>query len=284
MKLIDTLLTLAKVGLRSRHFSGSDGKMRKPVKDSERAGSLIIMGNGPSLRQTIDENGDWLRANDTMAVNFAANAPEFFDLKPKHYILADPHFFGGAATDPNVARLWENIAKADWPMTIHLPGMVSARPELVPVKLPANITREYYNLTPGEGYDAVCHYLYRHGLAMPRPRNVLIPAIMEGIRAGYKNITLVGADHTWPHSLYVDDNNRVVTVQPHFYKDNPQELDRVADVYAGIKLYQVLESMMIAFRSYHDIRRYADSIGVSIVNATPGSLIDAFPREAMHNS
>lgn len=267
MKLIDTILTLGKVALKSRK-TGENA--RQP-----RSNPLIIMGNGPSLRQTIEEHSDILMSCDTTAVNFAANTPEFFRIKPSHYILADPHFFEGGASDPNVRLLWENLGKADWPMTLHIPAFRKAS------GLPENISVQRYNLTPGEGYDAFCHPLFRNGLAMPRPRNVLIPAIMEGIRDGYREIYIVGADHTWPHTLYVDDSNRVVSVQPHFYEDNKKELDRVAQEYSGLHIHDVLSSMVVAFRSYHEIRRYADKSGIRIFNSTPGSLIDAFTRQRL---
>lgn len=268
-KIIDTLLTLGKVMLKSRPTG------KKQTADG--SAPLIIMGNGPSLRDVIAEKESELVSGDSMAVNFAANTSEFFRLRPRRYILADPHFFHGAATDPNVSRLWDNIRKADWPMTLHVP-VGTHLPEL-----PTNVGVVRFNMTPGEGLDAVCHPLFRRGLAMPRPRNVLIPAIMEGIRAGYREIVLMGADHSWPHTLYVDDDNRVVTVQPHFYEDNKKELDRVAGVYAGLHIHDVLGSMVVAFRSYHEIRRYADRLGVRILNATPGSLIDAFPRRTLPN-
>ena len=259
-KAVETLLTLGKVALKSRPAGRS---LRR-----ERGGRLIVMGNGPSLRQTMAESAEALRLSDTVAVNFAANAAEFFELKPRHYVLADPHFFTSA--DPNVSRLWENLAKADWPMTLHIPAGREC-----PVD---NIEVQRFNMTPGEGIDRLVHPLYERGLAMPRPRNVLIPAIMEGIRDGYEDIYIVGADHTWPHTLYVDDANRVVTVQPHFYEDNKKELNRVAEVYSGLHIHDVLGSMVVAFRSYHHIRRYADARGVRVINCTPGSLIDAFER------
>ena len=265
-KLTDSILTLGKVMLKSR-----------PVEKTGRENkgkTLIVMGNGPSLRDTITENGEILRSHDTTAVNFAANTPEYFELKPRHYILADPHFFGKGSADPNVGQLWKNLAKTDWEMTLHVPA--GEQPSM-----PYNILLRHFNMTPGEGYDALCRSLYRRGLAMPRPRNVLIPAIMEGIRNGYSQIYIVGADHTWPHTLYVDDMNRVVSVQPHYYEDNRKELDRVAEEYAGIHIHDVLGSMVVAFRSYHAIRRYADKAGVEIFNATPGSLIDAFNRRSL---
>lgn len=265
-KLVDTALTLAKVALKSRPVAA-------PVKATGGGRRLVVMGNGPSLADTLRERRDLLASGDTMAVNFAANTPEFFDLKPRHYILADPHFF--TSGDSNVDRLWENLGKADWELTLHIPVGKSLPPFLAGKE---GLELRRFNMTPGEGWDAVVHRLYSRGLAMPRPRNVMIPALMEGIREGYGEIYIVGADHTWPHSLYVDDRNRVVTVQPHFYKEDPAELDRIASVYADVRLHDVLGSMVVAFRSYHLIRRYADSLGVKVVNATPCSLIDAFER------
>lgn len=264
-KMADSILTLGKVALKSRPVAA----LRK-----ERGGRLIVMGNGPSLRDTIADHLALLQSSDTTAVNFAANTEEYFSIKPRHYILADPHFFKGETTDPNVARLWERLAATDWEMTLHLPA--GCRREL-----PPGVSVQRFNLTPGEGYDAICHPLFARGLAMPRPRNVLIPAIMEGIRDGYEEIVIVGADHTWPHTLYVDDRNRVVSVQPHFYQDKPDELDRVAREYAGVRIHDVLQSMTIAFRSYHEIRRYAEKRGIRIINATKDSLIDAFTRQPL---
>lgn len=264
-KFVDTLLTLGKVALKSRPVGKARGK--KP------GGSLIVMGNGPSLRDTLRDSRGVLLGADTMAVNFAANAPEYFELRPRHYVLADPHFF--TSGDPSVSRLWRNLASTDWDMTLHLP---------VRATLPAETARNpriavrRFNMTPGEGYDVVCHLLFGLRLAMPRPRNVLIPALMQGIGEGYSRIYIVGADHTWPHTLYVDDDNRVVTVQPHFYEEKKEELDRIAEVYKGVRIHDILGSMATAFRSYHDVARYAETRGVEIVNATPGSLIDAFPR------
>ena len=113
---------------------------------------------------------------------------------------------------------------------------------------------------------------------MPRPRNVLIASIMVALREGYRDIAVVGADHTWSRDLWVDDRNRVISVQKHFYKDNEKEFERVAQEYAGYHLHDILNSLTIAFRSYHQIADYADKIGARIVNCTPGSFIDAFPR------
>ena len=268
--IISPLASLAKVALRSRKASAL------PAHPAGRP--LIIMGNGPSLRSFLDE-GETLREGfDLMSVNFAARTDEYFAIRPDLYILADPHFFRGVKSDPNVGTLWDNLRRTDWPMTLWLPLQHRREAQPLAASLPKCVETKWFNLTPLEGKGTIVRKLIHHGWGMPRPRNVLIPAIMTALRQGYRDIFLVGADHTWSKSLWVDDENRVISVQPHFYKDNEKERQRVASEYAGYHLHDILNSLTVAFRSYFAIRDYADSIGARIVNATPGSFIDAFPR------
>lgn len=265
-----SVMSLIRVALLSRRVTrrGSDKGERQ----------LVVLGNGPSLRKVLEEQPEWLEQSDKMAVNFAANTPMFADLKPQFYILVDPHFFGGGEkTDPNVVRLWENLQLTDWPMTLCVPAAEKEHAALLAGGNP-NISIRTVNLTPAEGWEPLTHLLFRTGLAMPRPRNVMIPAIMAAMREGYRRISLAGADHSWLQSLFVDDTNHVVSVQPHFYADNEKEQERVRSEYAGYRLHDILGSMTVAFRSYHEIAAYAFREGVVIENVTPGSYIDAFPR------
>lgn len=86
-RIIQDLLTLGKVFVKSGRPSGA------PKAQSHVSGSIIIMGNGPSLRKVMEQDREALMSRPRMAVNFAANAPEYFELRPEYYILADPHFF-----------------------------------------------------------------------------------------------------------------------------------------------------------------------------------------------
>ena len=122
------------------------------------------------------------------------------------------------------------------------------------------------------------HPIYDWGWAMPRPRNVLIPSIMSLMREGFKEIVLIGADHNWSKTLWVTDRNCVVSVQPHFYKDDDKELRRAEEIFKNVRLHEVYENYAIAFKSYFYVKAYAECCGVKILNATPGSFIDAFPR------
>ena len=216
---------------------------------------LIILGNGPSLRTNLNNDLDLLRSADTLAVNFAANTPEFSEIQPTYYLLADPHFFDKAGEDPNVGRLIENLNSITFPMTLFVPAGARKADSYFHNH---NLTVKHFSFTAVEGYTWFENAMMNSHRGMPRPRNVLIPSIMVGIWLGYKEIYLLGADHSWLKTLSVNDRNEVVSIQPHFYKEDSREQQRVNEVYVNRQLHEVLESMMIAFKSYHRIREYAD--------------------------
>lgn len=235
------------------------------------------MGNGPSLADTMRQCRPALEANALMAVNFAANADEFYQLRPQYYVLADPHFF--TAGNENVMRLQKNLAtRVDWDITLFLPArgcaasFVTGNP---------HISVRTFNAVGVEGFEWLENMAFSSGRGMPRPRNVLIPAIMIGIWLGYRDIYLAGADHSWMRTLEVNELNEVISVQPHFYREDEREQKRVASVYRNVRLHEVIHSFYVAFKSYFTIRRYADRRGVRIYNSTPGSFIDAFPRRPL---
>lgn len=259
------LKSMAKMALSPRPAS---------FRPSPRPRPLIILGNGPSLNQTMETHADALAANPLMAVNYFANSPAFARLKPEFYVLADPHFFSAEA-DANVDRLTRALNAVDWPMTLFLPRGAACRVENPKVNV------ERYPLIAAEGPAWFERMAFSARLAMPRPRNVLIPSIMIGCWLGFKEIHIVGADHTWPRTVSVTERNEVVSIQPHFYKEDAREADRIRAVYQNVKLHQLLESWQIAFRSYHLIRSWASRRGIAIYNSTPESFIDAFERRPL---
>ena len=265
--------SIAKIALQSRRCGITE------VADA--AGRpLIIMGNGPSLADTMRDHADALRAHPLMAVNFAANAREFYELRPDYYVMADPAFFTFDDPHPNVRLLWQNLnERVSWPMTVFVP---TERRKAV-IRHVANplIKVETFNMVGVEGFHWLENMAYSSGRGMARPRNVLIVAIMVAMKMGYRTIYLTGADHSWTRTLEVDDDNTVVSIQPHFYKDNDEEHARVASVYKNIRLHQLLLSFHIAFKAYFTIARYAAHRGVEIYNSTPASFIDAFPRRSL---
>ena len=238
------------------------------------AGSqLVVLGNGPSLRALIDSGKLNGCKAQLLAVNFAANTPEFLTLRPRYYVIADPHFFQ-SLNDANVAKLLDNLRSVSWPMTLFVP-LKAAR--ALHFDNP-NITIVPFNCLGVEGYGWLRRLAFGSRRGMPRPRNVLIPSLMIGLWMGYKTILVAGADHSWTRTLEVNSNNEVVSVQPHFYTDNEHEQSRITSVYKGVRLHEIIHSFYVAFKAYFEIEAYARSTGAKIINITPGSFIDAFAR------
>lgn len=241
---------------------------------------LVILGNGPSLNHTIGNSYGFLEDRRCLAVNFAANTELFFKLKPEFYVLADPHFFN-VFDQPNVSALWEVIAtKVDWNMTLYIPSGIKKNGKWYDDALSNTYIKIHqYNLTPVEGFCWFENWAFGAGLGMPRPRNVLIPSLMIGLRMQFKTIYVSGADHSWTKTLSVNDRNEVISVQPHFYKEDDAEQKRVKTDYLKYPLYEIMYSFYVAFKSYFTINRYAKSINAHIYNITPESFIDAFERK-----
>ncbi len=263
-----TLKSIAKILLQSRCML--------PAKEREDK-AIVVLGNGPSLNRTIEESLDTLRAMPCMAVNFAALADVLKEIRPQYYVLADPHFFiEDAGEGSNLSRLREVFRTIDWTMTLFVPAkfIKAARRYYASEE----VCLRPFNAVGVEGWGPLVRLAFRLGLGMPRPRNVLIPAIMLAIGEGFGTVYVAGADHSWTATLSVTDDNEVVSVQPHFYSDSKHEENRVRHEYQGYRLHQIMESFTIAFRSYHDIAAWAGSRGVDVVNVTPGSFIDAFRR------
>lgn len=262
-----TFKSLTKIAVESHRCTISSCERRQP---------LVILGNGPSLAETITTSSSLLQKLPLMAVNFAGNTPEFLSLKPQYYALADPHFFSGTV-DTNVVKLIDTLShKVDWPMTLFIPA------EYAQFNLDnPNITVEKFNPLAVEGAEWLKNWAFGTGRGMPRPRNIMIVAIMCAIKAGFKEIYLTGADHSWLKTLDVSEQNEVISIQPHFYKESESEKKRVSSVYKNVRLHEILLSFHIAFRSYHEIKEYADKHGIKIYNSTPGSFIDAFPRRPL---
>lgn len=243
--------------------------------DGER---VIIMGNGPSLNETIENHIDILKTTPAIAVNFAANAPQFTMLRPRYYVLADPHFFVNKQ-DINVAKLMSNLSElVDWSMTLFVPNSVKTHNITITNK---NISIEYFNMVGVEGFQWFENFAFSRGYGMPRPRNVLIPSIMIAMQMGYKEIYITGADHSWTKTLSVNENNEVISIQPHFYKEDEKEQKRIRTDYLHYPLHQIIYSFYVAFKSYFVIQRYAKNRKIDIYNSTPESFIDAFPRRPL---
>ncbi|HEX4887933.1 MAG TPA: hypothetical protein VFV37_07805 [Luteibaculaceae bacterium] len=247
------------------------------------ASTLGILGNGPSLERDLlqlDRN----IPTDLMCVSHFAKTSIFTELKPNKYIIADGAFgqqYGttsrvGIIVNETVAAL---IDKVSWPMELYLNIEICKNKKMI-ADLKANpfLSIHWFNATRVEGFAAFSHFFYRMGCGMPPCENVLVAALMVAINQRYPQVFLMGADHSWHEGLIIGRNNEMLVNDRHFYNPNGKRVD-LTNFNGSYRLHDQFFSLAKTFKSYHQIKAYADEEQVEIVNRSARSFIDAFPRE-----
>jgi len=271
---VQTFATLFKVLLLSK-------TVKLPPKTND---DLVILGNGPSLNGFLNQQFDFLQDKTAMAVNHFADSDIFEQIKPEYYLINVPEFWTDNVDNDVLAKrnkLINNlIDKTSWSMNLIL-GTGARQSDIwqsIAVKN-KNIRLFYINPTPVEGFRPFRYFCYRKNCGMPRPHNVLIPALISAVNMQFKNIYIAGADHSWLSEIFVADDNTVYLTQRHFY----DELTARPDVMKKMgknkrKLHEILHKFMLSFKAYFDINDYAKSRKSTIYNITKDSYIDAFER------
>ena len=68
------------------------------VKINKEQDSLIVIGNGPSLKITFEKYRDRITSHDCIVVNHFCETEYYKKLEPKYYLIADPAYFGNIDT------------------------------------------------------------------------------------------------------------------------------------------------------------------------------------------
>lgn len=270
-QLWQTFLSVVKILLQSKWSTRLPSSFSNPEE-------LLILANGPSLNRTVGESLDFIRGKTLLAVNFCVTSPMFEQLRPELYLIADPLFW---IVPEKREQLFGSLArKTAWPMSLFIPARALKNKEWKPMLEGNPHIRLYiYNTTPIEGFQGFCNRVFRRGWGVPRPHNVLIPAIATGLRLPFKKIYLAGADHSWLPEITVTDDNVVLMHQKHFYDQNKSQAATVKqENLHSARLYTILYHMYVAFKSYFVLDAYARKLGKEVINITPGSYIDAFKR------
>jgi len=279
-QLNKTILTLIRIILLS--------KIPQKLPYAREFDECVLLGNGPSLAQSLKDHPDFINQRSLFCVNFFALSKLYKQLKPSIYFIAAPEI-GMKKVRPSLteryADLFHTISrKTDWPLWLYLPFSVrrsaffqnNIKQELSQNQ---NIKVCFFNNTPVEGFWCFCHFFFRLNLGMPRPHNVLIPSIFLATNLSFSRIYLLGADHSWFKEIHVDENNQVLIHQKHFYDhDSSAPRPMLKKGQGKRRLHEVLIKFVYTFEGYFILEKYAQSRNVKIINASPGSYIDAFER------
>lgn len=244
---------------------------RMPSKD------CLILGNGPSLANSLKSVLEKIKDYDVVAVNHFCENKEFHEVKPKYYVLADPAFFDPNPKEERIAKeqecLKKGFDKVNWDMILFLPS-INRESFLVKEINNRNIEICFYNLTPVNGIKSIRHWLYKNDLGMPQAMNVLCASIFLMTNLKYKNIYLLGADHSWLDSFFVNENNELILSDRHFYGTDQIKRNTSISVW--------LNKISVCFLIHEFLSEYAQYRGVNVWNATKHSYIDAYVRKELN--
>ncbi|MDN5199974.1 hypothetical protein QQ008_01345 [Fulvivirgaceae bacterium BMA10] len=270
-------------------------KFRLKLPDSN-LHDCLILGNGPSLNGFLKDHASFVENKVLFCVNFFARTDLYPQLKPTNYIITSPEYFQGEEKET-----WKNdrirtfktiVEKTDWKLNLIVPALARKQKEWQKIiRKNSNITIYYFNNTPIEGFESINNLFFSLKLGSPRPHNVLIPSILIALNMRFKKIYLTGTDHSWTKDLFVTEDNEVLLSQKHFYDHQNKEKDEIEKntdkpqpMYKGgstekRKIHEVLIKFVYSFRSYWQIKSYAEHLGIEIYNLTLDSFIDAFPKK-----
>jgi hypothetical protein len=283
-ELFASLVSLLKVAIRGRHTTRLPNRQR-PV--------CSVLGNGPSLKESLLDQFDFIRQTEIVCVNNFAHADIFTRLRPQDYVISDPNYFvfTEQTTDRDDIRqtLSVFLEKVDWPMLLYVPHFAKGSYLLGKIEQGNPLIKVvYFNYTVVRGFQWLVYWLYAKGLGMPQAQTVIIAALALMINRNFDTIYLFGADTSWHEEIRLTDKNQLLIKQIHFY-DKPKDVSH-QPVYSDAQRQRTFSmasqflSFHKVFRGYEVLRDYADHRGVRIVNASAKSYIDAFERKPVSQS
>lgn len=225
-------------------------KWRKlAVKNTElvkykKSDRCYICGNGPSLRKVDLDQLD----GDTIVMNNHWRIGESFKMRPTYYLLADKAF-----SLPG----WEKS----------FDGMINYCPEIphiMTVRMGPKM--DTYNGDTKVYYFSPLSSTFKCGNRNDFTKNVSNAfnvvgwAILLAIYLGYKEIYLLGCDYSLFASRYLQ----------HAYDKNGEK------VACPVPLRDMLFKYSITTEIHYEIAKYAEKMGVKVVNLTKETVLDAY--------
>ncbi|MCT4582251.1 MAG: hypothetical protein N4A35_12635 [Flavobacteriales bacterium] len=275
-ELLMSLISLVKVIVTSKGYALTKIKQNK----------VVVLANGPSLKRVIEEkeNIDRLKETDLICVNYFCESEVFKLLKPNYYIISAPEFWIENVEEVYVKKrklMYDTLVReVDWSMEFYIPFQARKNDFWRQIlKKNKHIHIIFYNDATVEGLTFVSKAIYNRKMGMPRSHNILGNALMMMIWKGYKEIGVLGADHSWLPTVNVTEDNVALLTQRHFYEKKKAEAKAMRKKGVGQrKLHEIIFKFYLAFKSYFEIKEYASEKEVEIINLTEGSYIDAFER------
>lgn len=223
----------------------------KDIHDGERC---FILGTGPSLNSLLLQDRQKLKNEVLFGVNSFCKAEISSTLVPKYYALVDEQY------RQDLSGFYEEVLQR-WPDT------------------PPVFISDYraQGILEGLGLSQPSVYLYAKRYPTDKmtdeiteniyvTMNVISNCILVASYMGFKEIYLLGCDY---NAFCTLGNNG------HCYEDSKERETVSYNLAFFLKFYWITTEF------HYMINRFAKSKGIKVVNLTPNSLLDAYPRASV---
>jgi hypothetical protein len=250
--------------------------------------TILILGNGPSLKEQLDRYFDILSNNTCICVNHFVSSEYYVKLRPKLYIIIDPVFFH-PCEDKKINEKKEMVffnlkTKTTWNIELVIDSKYKSDLKLIELQENQHIKLLFINMGTFISYYRTKEQfkLFNKNIIAPPAQTVLNTALYLCIFWRYKNIVLLGADSSWHEAYQIDPlTNKLYINMRHFTGEEKMPVYSDPKDCTFAKFHEEFLALSNAFKSYWLLREYAEFNGVSIFNASTKSYIDAFERKPL---
>ena len=254
------------------------------------SGQIFIFANGPSLKNVLNSQLLKFSSKSILVVNDFAQSSFYKHLKPKYYIFADPGYWlpNNFVSEKMISErtlTFNTIVNAtNWNIDLFIPYTSHNSAIIRYLHSNSFIHVKYYNTFVFKlKLQAFINFNLKYNITATT-HNVLAAAIFISINIGFKNIILLGADHSWFQDMRVDDFSRLCLIERHVYDNNNHQYNLIPWMKITnsgktvFKLSEILDAFSKTFYQYDKLESYAKKYNVNILNCTPNSFIDSFKK------
>ena len=259
-------------------------KRRKEKKES-----VYILASGISLKYDISNYIQQLSGKNLLVMNQFVFSDLFLLLKPKYYVLADPICWNNKASDTErdiVLKIINGLIDyVSWDITLFVPIPALKSERMKMFKKNSHIKLTGYSSISLYGFLFFQNFWYKKNVGMPSPQTVLNASIFLALNSGYKEIYLLGADHTWIKQLSVGFDGLIYNEDNHFY--DKQKAKKVAIIDGDNKDWTIEKWLLYVaklFRSHYILKDYAKYLNVKIYNLTSDTMLDVYDRKKIEDT
>ena len=246
----------------------------------------ILVGNGPSLSQDINEILNCRSGRSLYAVNYFALSEYFYLLKPDIYVMTDPIFWRNDINDDiksDNLNLFSKFHDVDWNMLIvvphdgfsHIFKALNSNPFLSFIWVKSNCSKHFS--------DNMSIFSIKANISTPIFQNVMILTLWLAIVSRSRTIDMYGVDFSAFKDYDVDQvTNRIKSSFSHFYK-NTKAQSNATDKYQNLPskmMHNRLQQVTIAFHQMYLLSIVAKTSNVFVTNCSSFSYLDCFDRKS----